>query len=275
MDLHYPGWVCVPWPGESARPDQDSGVKGRGPPDDIRECSPSRGDRPLISSAHEGERPTFSHRPSFSPLTRPQAAIYGRHAVGYARGPHHGRRDRAEPLANRPAAGVLGVKAMSSQDDLRTSRADSRAGRRVAAAVCLLLAITLVAGCGATSTTAPTAAVETAGPSAAVVSTPLETPTRSPATATPTDTPVPTPTPTSVPTPTLGPTPAPEVAIDPDGEVSFEWYHGPRRVFSISIGSSDELTYAGIYGSSKARGVETFNFEIPRVVLDNLRRLLT
>ena len=69
--------------------------------------------------------------------------------------------------------------------------------------------------------------------------------------------------------------PAAEVAIDPDGEVSFEWYHGPRRVFSISIGSGDELTYAGIYGSSKARGVETFNFEIPRVVLDNLRRLLT
>jgi hypothetical protein len=69
--------------------------------------------------------------------------------------------------------------------------------------------------------------------------------------------------------------PAPEVAMDPDGEVSFEWYHGPRRVFSISIGSSDELTYAGIYGSSKARGVETFNFEVPRVVLDNLRRLLS
>ena len=111
------------------------------------------------------------------------------------------------------SVGLTGVKAMSSHDDLRTSRTGSRAGRRAAAAVCLLLASNLVAGCGATPTTAPTVAVETAGPSAAVVATPLGTPTRSPATATPTDTPVPTATPTSVPTPTLQPTPAPEVAI--------------------------------------------------------------
>ena len=63
-------------------------------------------------------------------------------------------------------------------------------------------------------------------------------------------------------------------AMDPDGEVSLEWYRGPRRVFSISIGSNDELTYAGIFGASKARGVEPFSFEIPHAVLDNLRRLL-
>jgi hypothetical protein len=69
--------------------------------------------------------------------------------------------------------------------------------------------------------------------------------------------------------------PTPEVALDPDGEVSLEWYRAPRRVFSVSIGPDDELTYAGIFGSSKTRGVETFNFEFPKVVLDNLRRLLS
>jgi hypothetical protein len=68
--------------------------------------------------------------------------------------------------------------------------------------------------------------------------------------------------------------PAPEVAVDPDGEISLEWFRTPSRAFSVSIGSEDSLTYAGIFGSARARGIETLNFEIPRVVLDNLRRLL-
>ena len=68
--------------------------------------------------------------------------------------------------------------------------------------------------------------------------------------------------------------PAPEVAIDPDGEISLEWYRAPRRVFSVSIGSNDEMTYAGVFGKSNAHGTETFNFQIPTPVLINLRRLL-
>jgi hypothetical protein len=39
---------------------------------------------------------------------------------------------------------------------------------------------------------------------------------------------------------------APEVAVDPDGEVSLEWYCPTGRVFSVSIGANDGLTYAGI-----------------------------
>jgi hypothetical protein len=69
--------------------------------------------------------------------------------------------------------------------------------------------------------------------------------------------------------------PAPEVAIDPDGDISLEWYRAPRRVFSVSIGSADELTFAGIFGKSTAHGTETFNFQIPQSVLANLRRLLS
>jgi len=68
--------------------------------------------------------------------------------------------------------------------------------------------------------------------------------------------------------------PAPEIAIDPDGEVSLEWFRGPRQVFSVSIGPSDKLTYAGIFGASNTHGEETLNFQIPKVVLQNLRRLL-
>jgi hypothetical protein len=68
--------------------------------------------------------------------------------------------------------------------------------------------------------------------------------------------------------------PPPEVAVDPDGEISLEWYRNPSRVFSVSIGADDSLTYAGLFGASRTRGVETFNLDIPKIVLDNLRRLL-
>jgi len=69
--------------------------------------------------------------------------------------------------------------------------------------------------------------------------------------------------------------PAPEVALDPDGEVSLEWYCAPGRVFSISIGANDELTYAGKFSPTrKTHGTEPFTGQIPKVILDNIRRLL-
>jgi hypothetical protein len=67
--------------------------------------------------------------------------------------------------------------------------------------------------------------------------------------------------------------PIPEVAVDPDGEVSLEWYRGPDRVFSVSIGPGDSLSYAGLFGPNKAHGTERFTAAIPRVVLENIRRL--
>ena len=70
--------------------------------------------------------------------------------------------------------------------------------------------------------------------------------------------------------------PAPEVALDPDGEVSLEWYAGPGRVFAISIGPNDELTYAGKFSPTrKTHGTEPFTGQVPKVILDHLRRLLT
>lgn len=68
--------------------------------------------------------------------------------------------------------------------------------------------------------------------------------------------------------------PLPETAVDTDGEVSFEWYKGPRRVFTISIGSRNEIIYAGLFGFNKVNGTEYFYDEIPKTILDNLDRLL-
>ena len=67
--------------------------------------------------------------------------------------------------------------------------------------------------------------------------------------------------------------PAPEIGVEPDGEVVFEWYGGKREVFSISIGSRNELTYAGLYGISKTYGVEHFYGSITNTLLDNISRV--
>ena len=67
--------------------------------------------------------------------------------------------------------------------------------------------------------------------------------------------------------------PAPEIGVEPDGEVVFEWYGGKRKVFSISIGSRNELTYAGLYGISKTYGVEHFYGSITNTLSDNISRV--
>lgn len=66
--------------------------------------------------------------------------------------------------------------------------------------------------------------------------------------------------------------PIPEVSADPDGEISFEWYEGPDKIFSVSVSSDGQLAYAGIFGINKVYGSEYFDEEIPWAILDNLRR---
>jgi hypothetical protein len=68
-------------------------------------------------------------------------------------------------------------------------------------------------------------------------------------------------------------TPLPEVSLDPDGDIVFEWYRAPRQVFSISVGINGELVYAGLFGSNKANGTEFFEDEVPKTILDNLARV--
>lgn len=68
--------------------------------------------------------------------------------------------------------------------------------------------------------------------------------------------------------------PSPEVAVDPDGEVSFEWYAGPGRSFSVSIGEGDTITYAGIKGRRTFHGTEPLVDEPPQAILHLLGQAL-
>ena len=65
----------------------------------------------------------------------------------------------------------------------------------------------------------------------------------------------------------------PELSCDPDGDVSIEWYHGPRKTFSISVGEDGTLHYSGLFGTGEAHGSECFADDLPPAIVDNIYRL--
>lgn len=67
---------------------------------------------------------------------------------------------------------------------------------------------------------------------------------------------------------------SPEVSAEPDGEITFEWYSTPTRVFSVSVGPHNELNYAGLFGASRTYGTEVFHDEIPEVILSHIKRAI-
>ena len=67
----------------------------------------------------------------------------------------------------------------------------------------------------------------------------------------------------------------PEVAVDPDGEISLEWFGGKDQIFSISFGERNRVSYAGIDGSDRWRGTEQFDgYSIPPFLLMGIRRVI-
>lgn len=68
--------------------------------------------------------------------------------------------------------------------------------------------------------------------------------------------------------------PAPDVGIDPDGEISFEWILSRDRMFSVSVAENGRLSYAGIFGKDvSSHGTEPFYDTIPGIILENIMRL--
>ena len=66
---------------------------------------------------------------------------------------------------------------------------------------------------------------------------------------------------------------APSAAVEPDGQVSLEWYQSPKHIVSISFDPNNLIHYASIIGSRKASGSEPFIGNIPRVILELARKV--
>ena len=62
--------------------------------------------------------------------------------------------------------------------------------------------------------------------------------------------------------------PAPEIAADPDGELSFDWLGSSDNMFSVSVDRNGRLAYAGRFsGGRKTNGVEQLSEVCPPEVL--------
>lgn len=68
-------------------------------------------------------------------------------------------------------------------------------------------------------------------------------------------------------------TPAPTLGAEPDGHITFEWFHSPRRMLSVSISPEGDLHYAALLGSSTQYGTEPFYGEVPGTILNIIRRI--
>jgi hypothetical protein len=68
--------------------------------------------------------------------------------------------------------------------------------------------------------------------------------------------------------------PLPEVSLDPDGEVSLDWWVFDARTFALGVGTSGRLPYAWVDGSDHGCGVTRFDgAELPGRILEEIIRI--
>ena len=67
--------------------------------------------------------------------------------------------------------------------------------------------------------------------------------------------------------------PLPDVSADADGDLSFDWNYGPRRVFSVSVRRDGILNYAGLHGASSVHGSETIFGGLPPQLVQQIGRI--
>lgn len=68
--------------------------------------------------------------------------------------------------------------------------------------------------------------------------------------------------------------PLPEISIEPDGGIAFDWMPHPTKTFTLSVTESNRLAYAWIDGTDRGHAaVRIDGSEIPPRVLAELERL--
>lgn len=67
-------------------------------------------------------------------------------------------------------------------------------------------------------------------------------------------------------------TPMPEFSAEPDGSVALDWISSRSKLFSISIGRSDRLSFAWLDGADRGHGVAVFDgTTIPPKILEGIQ----
>jgi hypothetical protein len=70
--------------------------------------------------------------------------------------------------------------------------------------------------------------------------------------------------------------PAPDVVPEADGQIAIEWYFAPEQTFSVSMGESGPLHYAGLFDhEDEVHGVKAFDgITVPENILQLICKLL-
>src|SRR5665213_2733357 len=67
----------------------------------------------------------------------------------------------------------------------------------------------------------------------------------------------------------------PEFSADPDGSISLDWIESRNRLFSLSAGANQSLSFAWLDGPNKGHGVEYFDGEqIPKRIIDGITAII-
>lgn len=67
--------------------------------------------------------------------------------------------------------------------------------------------------------------------------------------------------------------PRPSIGAEPDGQLTLEWHHSPRRTLSVSVTPDGYLHYAGLFGPNHANGTAAFFGELPDEIMALVKRV--
>ena len=66
----------------------------------------------------------------------------------------------------------------------------------------------------------------------------------------------------------------PEIAFEPDGDVGLEWWRGPDRVLSVSVGENGQIRFAARLNGDRITGSEMFAGGSPRRLVETALKLV-
>lgn len=66
--------------------------------------------------------------------------------------------------------------------------------------------------------------------------------------------------------------PLPDISAEPDGEIALEWIASRSKVFSISLGETNRISYAWIDGGDHGHAVAIFDGQkVPRKIVEGIQ----
>ena len=69
--------------------------------------------------------------------------------------------------------------------------------------------------------------------------------------------------------------PIPDIIPEPTDTIAFEWERSAYNTLIVSINSTGEIAYVGMFGSNRSKGIEKFTDSVPEQIVNNLKRLFS